>query len=202
MSFIVIRLPQLVDVSADRPTDCPYCGSQILQRWGPVTKPVTCGEDITLVIYRYKCMDCSKTFRHYPEEIDQSGFSQAIRSLAAMLSVMGYSSRRISVSFDLFGVHVSHMTVWRECKEFETKLNDLLGRHAAQDFFLNQEIKPTATPHHQLFLILDVGNGSYLNFGSLEDHTPATILEWLETFFEGTGVQVRRENRIDPSSFI
>ena len=202
MSFIVIRLPELMNVSVDRPADCPYCGSQILQRWGPVTKPVTCAEDVTLIIYRYKCMDCNKTFRHYPEEIDQSGFSQAIRSLAAMLSVMGYSSRSIANTFDQFGVHVSHMTVWRECKEFENKLDDLMEKHASQDFSLNQEVKPGSTPHHHLFLVLDVGNGKYLNFGMVEDHTPTTVLGWLESFFDGTGVQVSQKNSIDPTLFL
>ena len=79
MPVILIRLPEVSIHPSARPERCPYCGSQILQRWGRVTKPVKDWRDIVVVIYRYRCQDCERTFRDYPEDIDRSNHARGIR---------------------------------------------------------------------------------------------------------------------------
>jgi DNA-directed RNA polymerase subunit RPC12/RpoP len=76
MPVILIRLPEVNIHPNGRPKQCPHCDSQILQRWGSVTKPVKDRRDIVAVLYRYRCQDCKRTFRDYPENIDRSNHAR------------------------------------------------------------------------------------------------------------------------------
>jgi DNA-directed RNA polymerase subunit RPC12/RpoP len=51
----------------ERPKACPYCGGETFQRWGGVNKPVKDIRVRTVQVYRYRCCQCQRTFRHYPE---------------------------------------------------------------------------------------------------------------------------------------
>ena len=100
MSTVLLRLHPLVKDTDKRPDQCPYCGSQVLQRWGQVTKPVVVRKDVTAILFRYRCKECDRTFRHYPTGIDRSNYSRDIRRLAALLWALGLSYREIVEIFN------------------------------------------------------------------------------------------------------
>ena len=62
--FIPAQIKTFPDERSDA---CTYCGSPILTRHGTAEKSVTdlYIEKVTTV--RYRCSDCGRTFRHYPE---------------------------------------------------------------------------------------------------------------------------------------
>ena len=97
LSVIWLRLPQVKTQPQKRPRTCPNCNSYILQRWGRITKPVRDTHELEVEIHRYRCCDCGKTFRAYPEGVDRAERSTRMRQLAAL----GVLASRIQVSFSL-----------------------------------------------------------------------------------------------------
>jgi hypothetical protein len=65
-------------------------------------------------VYRYRCCHCRRTFRHYPEGVDQADQTHRLRKLAALCWTLGFSYRSIATVFDAFGVTRSRMTAWRD----------------------------------------------------------------------------------------
>ena len=57
----------------ERPDACKYCGSPILTKHGTADKTVIDLYEDKVTAVRYRCSDCGRTFRHYPEGIDRSG---------------------------------------------------------------------------------------------------------------------------------
>ena len=68
----------------ERPDACKYCGSQILTQRGAVEKSVIDLYEDTVTVVRYRCADCGRTFRQYPEGIDRGGQTQRMRGWAAL----------------------------------------------------------------------------------------------------------------------
>jgi len=201
MSLILLKLPNTKSIPDGRPKNCPYCGGQILQRWGRVSKPVTNRSDLMAIIYRYKCRTCNKTFRHYPKDVNRSGFSTSIRHLAVLLSAMGLSSRKTQEIFHSYGINVSHMTIWREAQVLKLHLD---GQHIGS---LNTEIDFNKDSNHNsqgsppLFLALDLGEEKYLFLGTFYDSNPTSVLSWLRPLLnEGNinAVQINKDNLYTP----
>ena len=91
MSIIVLKLPEVKVIAANRPNHCPHCNGGILQRWGGEVRQIRDPQVKEVIIYRYYCTHCRKTFRHYPEGVDQGQQSQRLRKLAALCWILGPS---------------------------------------------------------------------------------------------------------------
>jgi DNA-directed RNA polymerase subunit RPC12/RpoP len=188
--MILLKLPDTNNIPDGRPGNCPYCGSQILQRWGRVTKPVKGGSDLMAVIYRYKCRDCKKTFRHYPQDVDRSGFTTSIRQLAVLLSAMGLSSRKIKELFDKLGVNLSHMTIWREGRELSNTFDgqDIKPMQSADGLDVKSILH--SKKKEPLVIAVDLGNESCLLLGTMKEGNLTSILSWMRPLLKDVGIQV------------
>ena len=96
MSRVRFTLPQVKDYPDSRPSACPHCGSVILNRHGKVTKRVTDLYLSEVTVMRYRCTDCLRTFRHYPEGVDSHDQSLRLRGLGALSWALGLSLRSVS----------------------------------------------------------------------------------------------------------
>ncbi len=103
MAIVLIQLPSVNPTPVVRPKECPYCGSEIVQRWGAVQKPLRDTDYEAVVAYRFRCTECGRTFRHYPDGVDKADLSQRLRCLAALAWSMGLSLRGVGVIFSAFG---------------------------------------------------------------------------------------------------
>ena len=68
-------------------------------------------------VYRYRCCDCRRIFRHYPEGVDWANQTQRLRKLAAICWVLGLSLCKVGLAFSPFKVQINHMSVWRDMQE-------------------------------------------------------------------------------------
>jgi hypothetical protein len=109
MSIIVLKLPE-VKVSAERPSQCPVCKGDILQRWGGHLRRVRDPYVSEVLVYRYRCCPCRHTFRHYPSGVDQAQQTQRLRQLAGLCWVLGLSYRGIAALLSVFHVGISRMS--------------------------------------------------------------------------------------------
>jgi transposase-like protein len=194
MTVVLLRLPKLEHYPDKRPRRCPYCNSQILQRWGRVTKPVTDRKDITAIIYRYRCKECERTFRHYPEGIDRSSYARGIRRLAALLWALGLSYRDIIEIFQKFEITLSRTTVWREGQEISKQLNGKTIQNHKQRYAIDKKYIHEASSKLGIVISIDIGFGEHIILGTLDEHNPARVQSWLEPLTKDTNIEIMQFN--------
>jgi hypothetical protein len=142
-------------------------------------------------IYRYRCNECKKTFRDYPNGVDHGVHSRGIRQLAALLSALGMSYREITEIFQGYGIDLSHMTVWREGKELE---NQLPGRkiYYIQRFTTKKDNIFQVYSKLGVVVALDFGEDEYLVIGVLNEQNPSSVISWLRPVVSATEIKVLR----------
>ena len=190
MSVILLRLPELNTDTNNRPHQCPYCGSQILQRWGKVKKQVKDIGEFVAVIYRYRCLDCERTFRDYPDDIDRSDHGRNIRRLAAVLWALGFSYREITRIFDEKKVNLSRSTIWREGQEVNSQLSGRRINQLRQDYHIDKTYIHKVSSNFGLVLAIDLRNDKYVILGTLNEHNPSYVTTWLRPLFKDTNIEV------------
>ena len=117
MSIVVLKLPEVKQKKEARPQKCRYCEGETFQRWGRVNKPVKDVRIRNVKVYRYRCCQCKRTFRHYPEGNTRADQSERLRVFAVLLWTLGLSHRGSSLVLSGLKVLVSFMTIWRDVQE-------------------------------------------------------------------------------------
>ena len=190
MPVIMIRLPEASAYTNGRPRHCPYCESQILQRWGRVTKPVKDRRDIMAVIYRYRCRDCGRTFRDYPEDIDRSNHARGIRRLAAVLWALGLSYREITRILEKNEINLSRTTIWREGQEVTAQLNGKRISKLRKEYRIDKTYIHKISNKFGLVVAVDLCDGDYIIVGTLNEHNPAFVTSWLKPLVKDTNIEI------------
>ena len=117
MPRVRFTLPQVKHHPDSRPRACAHCGSVYLNRHGSVTKPITDLYLDEVTVLRYRCVDCKRTFRHYPEGVDSHDQSLRLRGLVALVWALGLSHRSVSHMLGALGCGLSLMSSWRDVQE-------------------------------------------------------------------------------------
>jgi hypothetical protein len=69
MAIVTLRLPLVKALAETRPDHCVHCRSPLLQRWGGRFRTVKDTHIHQALVYRYRCCQYKRTFRHYPDGI-------------------------------------------------------------------------------------------------------------------------------------
>jgi hypothetical protein len=167
-----------------------------------VTKPVKDKTDLMAVFYRYRCRDCKKTFRDYPEGIGRSVHTRGIRQLAALLSALGLSYRNITDIFQDYGINLSHTTIWREGKELENKLLGMKKIYYFQRFNADKDEIYNINSKLGVVIALDFGGEDYTVLGAINEHNPSSVLTWMRPLIKEAGIKAFTidKYRLDQSS--
>jgi len=190
MPIVVLQLPNVKRKTETRPKRCRYCQGETFQRWGKVRKPVRDNRYRSVQVYRYRCCHCRRTFRHYPEGVDQADQTQRLRKLAAIYWLLGMSLRSAVLALAPFGVKLSHMSVWRDLQE-QADLQEkrrhwkpvrVLGLDGAYVRAWG-EVRP-------VLVAVDLGNGEPVAVGYVDEYNPQAVRRWLEPLIKRLGVSV------------
>jgi transposase-like protein len=119
---ISLTIPDVNACPTDRPRACRYCKEPYLHSHGTLTKPVRDHKLREVIVRRYKCVSCAKTFRHYPAGITNKDQSQRAVVLAALMYGLGLSCSAASHLLEALGVEVSKIT---QCGETPRKREKL-----------------------------------------------------------------------------
>jgi DNA-directed RNA polymerase subunit RPC12/RpoP len=190
MAIVLLRLPDVEPKPTGRPRHCPYCGSQILQRWGRVSKSLQDTQFAETEVQRYRCSECKRTFRDYPEGVDRANQSQRIRHLAALAWALGLSTRDVVDVFKDLGVRLSRMSVWREGQSLIERLNGKGPPLNGPGFSIVRLDPKRGRGGPGVVVMIDLGHGSPLILGMLDEHNPRVVQSWLEPILEDIDVQV------------
>jgi DNA-directed RNA polymerase subunit RPC12/RpoP len=190
MAVVMLRLPEVEPDATPRPRHCPYCGSQILQRWGRVSKILQDTQYQETEVQRYRCCECKRTFRDYPEGVDRANQTLRIRHLAALAWALGLSTRDIVEVFDDLGVRLSRMSVWRDGQGLLARVN-ANGEHALGPGFSIARVDPKKINGGPgVVIVIDLGHGKPLVLGVLDEHNPRVVSSWLQPLINEIDVQL------------
>jgi DNA-directed RNA polymerase subunit RPC12/RpoP len=189
MPVIVLRLAEPTPIVAERPTHCPYCGSEVFQRWGATLKNLQDTDLQTIENFRYHCSGCGHTFRNDSQTDNRTNLTQRIRKLAGLTWALGLSSREVVDVFKEVGFELNHMTVWRDgheliTKYFNTTDPDHPPRYKIDKLFLKYRGKGIGTS-----ILLDLGKEKSVLIGKVDESNPRVLLSWLEPVTREFGIQ-------------
>src|SRR3712207_7896881 len=88
---ISLFIPDVNACPTDRPRACRYCAEPYLHSHGALKKPVRDHKLTEVIVRRYKCLSCAKTFRHYPSGVTKKDQSQRTVVLATLMYGLGLS---------------------------------------------------------------------------------------------------------------
>jgi transposase-like protein len=189
MAIVTLRLSEVKSKPAGRPESCRYCSSTILQAWGRVTKPVRDPQLREVVVRRYRCVACGRTFRHYPEGVGAADQSGRLVQLAALCWVLGLSLRAVSAVVGAFAVPLAHMTVWRDVQQLASPARSRPPRRVrvlGVDGFYGR----LAGQRCGMVLAVDLGRGRPVAIARVDERDPAAVVAWLAPLVAALGVEV------------
>lgn len=190
MSIVLLRFPGVETAPNNRSRQCPYCESKIIQSWGQQYKSIRDSEAMEIVIHRYRCCNCGRTFRTYPEGADRSLLSQRMHNLAALTFAMGLSVKQVSEAFSNLGINMSRMTIYRDGREMAGRLDQQGVRRFKQIFLMQHNQISHEWLRAGVRLVIDIGPGRYLVLGILDEYNPRAVQGWLEPVCRDIGAQV------------
>jgi len=190
MPVLWLKLPEVQDITDSRPYECPYCGSSILQRWGQVSKPVRDATGILTKIYRYRCIECERTFRHYPDGVDRSLHTLRIRQMAGMVWLMGMSTREVVKAFNDVGIKVSRSNVWREGRRLTEMLGDTGEITNGRRYCIDKIYIHKVSSKFGVVVALSAKNGRQVVLGTINEYNPRPVKAWMEALIEDIDIDI------------
>ena len=190
MAIVVLKLPAVKQKREERPRQCPYCEGETFQRWGQVQKAVKDIRIRRVKVYRYRCCQCKRTFRHYPEGNSRADQTDRLRVFAIVLWRLGLSHRASSLILSGLQVFVSHMLIWRDVQaevQTITKGNQwkpvrIVGLDGA--YVLGWGAK------QPVLVAVDLGSGEPIAIGYLPEQDPQAVRRWLAPLVQRHGITV------------
>ena len=187
MAIVMLHLPEVKTATEKRSGKCPHCGCAVLQRWGSVVKRLVDPRLKEVLIYRYRCTGCGKTFRDYPAGMTSADQSDRMRFLCALIWKMGVSLRQTTGLIGIWQATVCHMTVWRDIQWAALRRpSKAKVRVAGLDgLYCNIQGEPKG-----LMVLVDMGDGQPIELGEVVEENAAKVLEWLQPLAVQYGIEV------------
>lgn len=192
MPQLLLRLPDVQPATTQRPSACPHCGCPTLQRWGQVKKPVKDTQLQQVTLYRYRCIDCGRTFRHYPSGCSRADQTERLLVLLVLAWCLGLSLRGVSLLLSGFGIGISWVTVWRDVQQLGSSLLAGLGvgrrvRVVGVDGFY---VRRRGQGKVGVVVAVDLGSGEPLALGYVREQDVEALCGWLSPLVERYGIEV------------
>jgi transposase-like protein len=191
---ISLIIPDVNACPTDRPRCCRYCAGPYLHGHGTLTKkPIRDHQLKEVILRRYKCLSCAKTFRHYyPVGITNKDQSRRAVVLAALMYGLGLSCSAASHLLEALGVEVSKITVWRDAQEAGEALRKGRRRPAGRVQVLgaDETIFKVKGGEVVVGFVVDGQSGRTLGFEVLFKGDAEAFKEWLEPYAKELGAEV------------
>ncbi|HVN82647.1 MAG TPA: transposase [Terriglobia bacterium] len=190
MSILVLKLPEVKRKTERRPQECPYCGGGIFQRWGEVKKPVKDTQARKVRVYRYRCCQCRRTFRHYPEGTTKADQTERLRLYAVICWRLGLSYRGVSTILSGLKIGLCAMTVWRDAQGEAERLGKQNQWKPVRVLGVDGEYVLGWGEKRPVMVAVDLGEGQPVAVGYVNEHDQQAVRRWLEPIVQRLGVSV------------
>lgn len=189
MAIVTLHLPVVKASCESRPSGCPMCGSAVLQRWGGKVRRVKDPHVQEALVYRYRCCECGRTFRDYPQGISAAHQSWRLVQLAGLCWVLGLSLRGASAILSAFPVALSHTSVWCDVQALASQLRARLPRQV-RVLGVDGCYPKVKGQEQPTLIVVDLGTGQPLALGAIDEQDWRAVKQWLEPLVQAWGVEV------------
>jgi transposase-like protein len=144
----------------------------------------------TVMVYRYRCCHCRRTFRHYPQGVARADQTARMRQLAAICWSLGLSYRAIAGVLEAFGITLSRMSAWRDVQAAGEALRK--GRHwqPVRVLGLDGAYVRGWGATQPVLVAVDLGTGQPVALGYVDEKDPQAVRRWLAPLVKRLGVSV------------
>ncbi len=145
-----------------------------------------------MLVRRYKCVSCGKTFRHYPVGITQKDQSRRTVVLAALMYGLGLSCSAASHLLEALGAEVGKITVWRDAQEAGEALRRKLpsGARTVRVLGADETVFRIKGREVVVGFVVDGQSGRTSGFEVLFEGDGKAFKEWLEPYARELGAEV------------
>jgi len=113
-----LQLPEIRESEYEVPQECPHgCGGHYYALHQQCWKAVSDPEHEEVTVKRYRCVQCGRSFRVYPQGVSHRPRSQRLRGIGVMLYVLGLSYGGVADVLRAFGWQGSKSSVYRDVQE-------------------------------------------------------------------------------------
>ena len=192
MTRVRFTLPQVKHSPDTRPSACPHCGGVTFQRHGWVSKAVKDPYVSEVSVLRYRCTDCLRTFRQYPEGVDSHDQSIRLRGLAALAWGLGLSHRSVSDLLKALGCDLSRMSSWRDVQKAGSgALGGWMNRAHGRVRVMGADETVVSVRGEKVVLgfVTDAESGRLLGMDVLVHRDSVGFVEWLSGYVSRFGVE-------------
>jgi len=190
MTILVLKLPDVKRKTEERPKECHYCGGETFQRWGEVMKPVKDTHCRRVRVYRYRCCQCGRTLRHYPEGTTKADQTERLRLFAVICWRLGLSFRGVSTILSGLRISLCPMTVWRDAQGQAEKLGKQNQWKPVRVLGVDGEYVLGWGEKRPVMVAVDLGEGQAVAVGYVDEHDLRAVRRWLEPLVQRLGVSV------------
>lgn len=191
---ISLIIPDVNACPIHRPRCCRYCKEPYLHGHGTLTKSVRDHKLGEVIVRRYKCVSCGRTFRHYPAGITNKDQSRRTVVLAALMYGLGLSCSAASHLLGALGVEVGKVTVWRDAQEAGEALRRRkcppAGKVMARVLGADETVFKVKGKEVVVGFVVDGQSGRTLGFEVLLEGDGKALKEWLEPYAKELGAEV------------
>jgi transposase-like protein len=189
-------LPVVAAEKYTRPEKCPYgCGGKAFFLRQEVNKRVCDAQHHEVKAKRYGCLHCGRTFRVYPQGIDQRQFSQRAIGMAVMLYVLGLSYGAVVLMLEALGIWIGKTTVYEAVQAVAERVPGLKRGDLFRGYrtpALGADLTSVKCRGQWLTLgvTVDVLTGTTLSIDQLSGEDAQTLKEWLAPIIESVDARV------------
>lgn len=135
-----LTLPGVEPDFSPQPLRCPFkvCSGESLRLHQIVVKHLYGLSHSRVMIYRYRCAHCGKTFRVYPRGVTRAPTCPQVKRLGVLLYLLGLSYGSVSLTMDALGIYLCKSSVY----EAVQATRELVPGVKREEVF--QEIRPPA----------------------------------------------------------
>jgi len=119
-----LLLPEVEPTQYEKPKKCanPNCRGQRFYPRQAVKKKVVDAQHREVVAWRYECAKCGRTFRVYPQGINNKQISKRVNGIAIMLYVLGLSYGAVEIVLNSLGIGIGKTSVYRAVQAVAEKV--------------------------------------------------------------------------------
>jgi transposase-like protein len=189
-------LPVVEAKKYNQPEKCPYgCGGKAFFLRQEVKKQVCDTMHHEVKARRYECLGCHRTFRVYPQGVDQRQFSQRAIGMTVMLYVLGLSYGAVVLVLEALGLWIGKTTVYEAVQAVAERVPGMKRTNLFQDYrtpALGADLTSVKCKGKWLPLgvTVDAITGLTLSIDKLSGEDAQTLKEWLAPIIETVDARV------------
>ena len=190
MSIVTLQLLEVKACETNRPICCPYCKGETFQRWGGAIRRVCDPHIVEVLVYRYRCCTCRRTFRHYPSGVSQASQTARMCVLAAIGWILGMSYRGGSRYLSGFGVKLGRMSIWRDVQQRAKELERERFWKRVRVLGVDGAYVRGWGKTQPVLVVVDMGTGEPVTVGYVDEKNPQAVKKFLEPLVQCLGGSV------------